>query len=206
MFVMRVAYNRLAGKYDVQIRKNLRNYDFILDNVASLLASKKNILDFGAGTGELAVLILKKNKKARLLCIDESEKMLEIAARKIAGSSRVKFLKANHVATKQKFDAIVSTFTLYLLDRKKILKEFARHMKKGSLLVLTDICCSSFVERLYSFAANIVQLVGGFPTAKFCNISDLEALLKENGFRKIKIKKLDNFLGVPVYLITALKA
>lgn len=201
-------YNALAGKYDRVIRKNFRDYESILEVIADVLNNHKRILDFGAGTGDLTVKICQKNKKAKVTAIDESQKMLQIAREKIKRNNfknRVKLIRADSIHGTKRYDAITSTFTIYLLDRKQIISDFSKSLERGGLLVLTDICVKTSWERLNANFLRAAQVLSFLPVANFWAPEKMNKLLEKNGFHKINLIKASRFWGLPVYLITAIK-
>ncbi|MBN1995277.1 MAG: class I SAM-dependent methyltransferase [Anaerolineae bacterium] len=92
-------------------------YDAVLNWVSEKSAHTCGaILDLGAGTGNLSRRL--KNFK-RLVCVDVSDNMLNIARRKLAGLNNVEYVKTDLLAyffnDPPLFDAIVSTYAIHHL-------------------------------------------------------------------------------------------
>ncbi|MBN1218705.1 MAG: class I SAM-dependent methyltransferase [Anaerolineae bacterium] len=119
-------------------------YDAVLDWVSDKSAwTYGMILDLGAGTGNLSSRL--KNFK-RLVCVDISHNMLNIARRKLADLNNVEYVKADLLAYffdhPPVFDAIVSTYAIHHLteDEKHILFEKIRQsLHPGGSAIFGDL-------------------------------------------------------------------
>jgi ubiquinone/menaquinone biosynthesis C-methylase UbiE len=207
--VVEEGYNALAKVYDRNISRSIKGYKNILEKIAIAVSGCKSILDFGTGTATLPVMICKNNEKTRILGIDSSEKMLEIAKEKIEKENlhgRIKLVLDNKIDTNEKFDAITCAFTIYLLDREKMINDFSKHLKKGGLLVLTDVCYDDIFGKFGKKFVRIAQAIKGFPRANLYSLDEVKKNLENDGFKNVKIEKVGNFFLMSVYLITAFKS
>jgi ubiquinone/menaquinone biosynthesis C-methylase UbiE len=101
----------------------------------------KIVLDAGAGTGNLAVMIAKTG--AEVVGLDSSEVGLEIFKKKLPASKAVLHdLKHPLPFSDSNFDYICSINTLFAIDsvhREKICKEFYRLLKPEGKLIMTNL-------------------------------------------------------------------
>ena len=105
------------------------------------LLSDKEILDFGGGTGLLALPLAKQAKSVTL--VDISEKMLEQARLKAEQQDikNIQFLEQNLLAKplEQEFDLIVVCRVLHHMpDLDAALSLFHQHLKEDGQLLITD--------------------------------------------------------------------
>lgn len=110
------------------------------------LKNGQHILDIGAGTGTLAILLKETNPAIYVTGIDPDERILEIAQKKAAQKNvSVKFLPvpAEKVPfPNEKFHIVVSTLIFHHLpteSKKQALKEIYRVLKNDGKLFLVDI-------------------------------------------------------------------
>ncbi|MGI0141466.1 MAG: class I SAM-dependent methyltransferase [Candidatus Micrarchaeales archaeon] len=101
------------------------------------------ILDVGTGTGNIAVMIAKRNKDYSVTGIDSNAEMLGIAKMKSKGLKNIKYLHGDVESLKLKsnsFDVVVSAFSLGVFeDLPKAIEEMHRVLKPGGKLILLDI-------------------------------------------------------------------
>jgi ubiquinone/menaquinone biosynthesis C-methylase UbiE len=109
------------------------------------------VLDAGAGTGNLAVLIAKTG--AQVVGLDSSEIGLEIFKKKLPGSRAVlQDLKHAIPFPDNSFDYICSVNTLFAIDpghRQKICREFHRLLKPGGKIIMTNLSVGYKPIRIY---------------------------------------------------------
>ncbi|MDK2857405.1 MAG: hypothetical protein PWQ29_571 [Verrucomicrobiota bacterium] len=118
--------------------------------VTRLLALRGNeqILDIGCGTGTLTRDIARAlTDKEHSLCtgLDAAEEMIEIAKRKAAPISNIRFdaaLAEQLPYRDRSFDAAVSTFFFHHIHfelKKKVLTETARVLRPGGSFIIVDV-------------------------------------------------------------------
>jgi ubiquinone/menaquinone biosynthesis C-methylase UbiE len=102
------------------------------------------VLDAGAGTGLIALMGAPRvGKTGKMVGVDASEKMLDIARHKAAQFGftqcdfRVGDIQALEVGDAQ-FNAVLSQFAIHHTDASKSLREFHRVMMPGGTLVLHE--------------------------------------------------------------------
>lgn len=118
------AFDAGASEYDAQRRWIIPEIEAFYGAAvwaAAWAGETPSILDIGAGTGLLSALLLQRYPRASLTLLDNSEKMLEIAKKRFAGRSGVRFLVADyrHEPLPRKYDLITSALSIHHLDRKE---------------------------------------------------------------------------------------
>ena len=107
------------------------------------IAPSSLVLDLCTGTGEIAVLIGQTYPGARIIAIDASERMLEIAGRRAEGLHRVRFQRADALClpfNDGRFDVTIISFGLRnLRDLEKGLLEMKRVTAPGGRIVNLDL-------------------------------------------------------------------
>ena len=102
--------------------------------------SDKEILDFGGGTGLLALPLAKQAKSVTL--VDISEKMLEQARLKAEQQAikNIQFMEQYLLENplKQEFDIIVVSRVLHHIDLDAALSLFHQHLKEDGRLLIAD--------------------------------------------------------------------
>lgn len=171
----------------------------------------KKTLDIATGTAEVAIE-LTKIEKNKVTGIDISDKMLEIAKKKIIRLKlESKVSLANEDAEKMNFtdnsfDAITIAFGVRNFeDLNKALREVFRVMKsKGVLVILeTSVPTNKFFRSLYKIFSKILLPIIGFissgdleaykylsnSTLNFPNKTSFSNILSKNGFIKVKFQQ-----------------
>jgi demethylmenaquinone methyltransferase/2-methoxy-6-polyprenyl-1,4-benzoquinol methylase len=103
------------------------------------------VLDLATGTGDLAVAIASEHLEARIWALDASERMLDLARRKIARlglDQRVGFILGDACALpfpELYFDAAATAFGLRNFeDRPRALAEIARVLRPGGTVAILE--------------------------------------------------------------------
>jgi putative AdoMet-dependent methyltransferase len=124
-----------AAGYDVDVLDESHpiraDYDAVLNWVSEKSATTHEalVLDLGCGTGNLS---LRLNHFKRLVCVDISDNMLDLARSKLASFDNVEFVKADlleYFDDAPVFDTIASTYAIHHLTEaeKSILFERIYH-------------------------------------------------------------------------------
>ena len=162
------------------------------------LKADQQWLDFGAGTGMLALPLAEQ--VAQVTALDTSEKMLEVLAEK--GRDNIETRHQDIFAgLNARFDGLVSCMALHhVADTVRLLHTFAAHLKPGGCVALVDL-----YKEDGSFhgdnAGKGVQHFGFEPV-------ELEAQLQAAGFEDICFKEIlqlqhKNGRAYPLFLALA---
>ncbi|WP_024750220.1 class I SAM-dependent methyltransferase [Crocosphaera subtropica] len=133
--------------FDRGIRQLIPHYDLMLDTlVACVSIDAHRILDLGCGTGELSLKLLKHCPNAKVMAVDYSPRMLEMAKSKLEKTEfleRIRFIQgdfgawANGDMKKEigtNFDACVSSLAIHhLTDEMKyqLLTCIGKNLRNG---------------------------------------------------------------------------
>ena len=138
---MKHDFNHKAETFDSPKNIFLANLDFQAVEKQIDLLSDKEILDFGGGTGLLALPLAEQAKSVTL--VDISEKMLEQARLKAEQQDikNIQFLEQDLLANplEQEFDCIVVCRVLHHMpDLNVALSLFHQHLKEDGQLLIAD--------------------------------------------------------------------
>ncbi len=111
------------------------------DAVARLaLRGQETVLDAGCGTGQVTETLLRRLPRGRVIALDASEAMLDVARERLGGDPRVSFVRADlhePLPLSAPVDAIVSTSTLHWVrDHDSLFVRLAAALKPGGQLVV----------------------------------------------------------------------
>jgi putative AdoMet-dependent methyltransferase len=137
-----------AAGYDADVLNEAHpiraGYDALLNWVSEKSANTNGtILDLGAGTGNLSQRL--KDFK-RLVCVDISNNMLDIAREKLAGLDNVAYVKADLLGyffgDPPVFEAIVSTYAIHHLteeEKQVLFEKIYASLRPGGIAVFGDL-------------------------------------------------------------------
>ncbi len=122
----------------------IRNeYEQALNWTAKQIKPNSTVLELGSGTGNLTV---KMKYAKKIICIDISDKMTEIAKPKIRNQKNATFVKSDILEffenNREKYDYIVSTYSIHHLteDEKKILFDYIKEsLNNNGKAIFTDL-------------------------------------------------------------------
>ena len=128
----------LASAYEKSARRVIDSYySHVAEEIAAHLPEGK-ILDLGTGPGYLPIGIARNSSKVRIIGIDLSRKLIEMARIRAAGEGlgdRIQFQRgnANRIAFEDStFDMVISTGMLHSLKNPvNVIQEMYRVLKAG---------------------------------------------------------------------------
>mgnify|MGYP001563398835 CR=1 FL=1 len=153
-------FGHLAAHYDH--RHHRYNQLTLTQALEALrLSDTARLLDVGCGTGELERLVHARYPSARLVGIDVTPQMLDVAREKFARVPEVAFVFAQAETlpfASGGFDAVVSCNMLHHVRALDVsLRECARVLRPGGQLVLIDWCRDFPHYRLMHYWLRLVK-------------------------------------------------
>lgn len=204
-------FNKIAGRYDLATALS-QGYQEDLNRSGDLLQLKGDelVVDLCCGTGKSTLAVLPKISSGKIICIDNSEGMLEVAKEKFSkeiacGKISVSLQDAMHLNfSEDSVDAIFMAYGLRNMpDYEKCVANLFRILKPGGQLVIHDYSLSDawYAKPLwwilgYGFIVPFCTLLSGSSTIytyliksvmNFLNPSEVKALLEKKGFQEVSI-------------------
>lgn len=204
-------FARIARRYDLMNRLMTAGQDRrwrrdVIQRAA--LPAKGNLLDIGAGTGDLAQEAIRQNPDCHPVAADFTVEMMRVG-RQRAALSRLGWAAADAITLpflSGIFDAVVSGFLLRnVSDVKSALLEQYRVLTSGGSIVILDTTRPSrnLLSPLINFHLHFViptlgQLVTGSreaytylpeSTESFLEAEKLAALMVQTGFREVSFQR-----------------
>jgi len=124
------------------------------------------ILELGSGTGEYTKLLSQNYPNAKIIGIDISKEMINIAKRKCAGCKNVTFKVESVYKVKEKdesFDLVCGFYTLHHLKIKSTIKEIRRVLKDGGMVYFCEPNILNPIVYLIKKIKFIKKMVGDSP-------------------------------------------
>lgn len=211
-------FDGLAPKYDklnevLSLGQHHRIKQTAIQKIGIKLGDR--ILDLCTGSGDVALWIAKHYPQSEVIGGDVSQKMLEIASRRGAGLTNLKFQTADCMALPfqaETFDVVIVSFGLRNLDDLKAgLLEMKRVAKPGAKVVNLDLgrpqgqflnaVHEIYFRRIIPFLGKHIFHRGEFNSFAylpnsgkyFPNQRELAAIFQELGFQNVK--NYDYMLG-----------
>lgn len=211
-------FDNIANSYDITNRILSCGIDVIWRNKACNLAFQNmqtkdniNIIDVACGTGDMIIKWQENANKNNINInnikgIDPSEKMLQIAQKKLSNVEFIKNEATNIPLESESADIISISYGIRnIVARQEALIEFARILKKGGILVILEFTKNqnpSLLEKCAMFyTKKILPIVGGLVSQnykaykylpdsieEFLNTQKLNEELKESGFTPLYTK------------------
>jgi tRNA (cmo5U34)-methyltransferase len=142
-------FDELADTYEVSIRKKIPQYDELQRVFFNLLPFQKDdevrVLDLGLGTGETAEAFLRRYPNAKLVGVDASNKMIQMAQSKLANFvSRIELVQSDFrmLPSLGIFDFVYSILAIHHLpaeDKKSLFKRIWSMLKPKGCFLLMDV-------------------------------------------------------------------
>ena len=212
---VRKMFNSIALRYDLMndiMTAGLHRRWKSLAVKESLGEKKGLALDLACGTGDLG-LIFARTGAEKVICIDFSEKMLDVArmkAERKAVTKRVSFGRADALdlpfpdAT---FDSVATGFSLRNIDGiAEMIREVQRVLKPGGRFAVLELAHmkSSLTGKVFNFYfKKIIPPLGGMITrdraaydylpeslSNVPGVDELKLLLANTGFSNIRLKSV----------------
>ncbi len=178
-------WDRIAERYSRRPVADEAAYRRKLEVTRGYLRPEMEVLEFGCGTGSTALVHAPHVK--RILAIDISAKMIEIARGKAAaaGIENVAFEQATiegFSAPEGRFDAVLGLSILHLLDdRAAAIAKVHRMLKPGGLVVSSTACLGDTMK-WFKLVGPLGAALGLIPKVQVFTVKDLENSLTAAGF------------------------
>ena len=162
------------------------------------LKGDETILDFGCGTGTLAIMIKGQYPLVNMTGIDVDQKILAIGEKKIK-SARLNISLAKfdgedlNFLRNQRFDKIVSTLVFHHIStrvKKKIFYQLFNLLKSGGELHIADF---GKAKNFYTKVATaLFRRVDGLENTQVNADGLLAEFIRSGGFKKVELSKYFN--------------
>mgnify|MGYP002623884621 FL=1 len=199
-------FNLVAKAYDENRRKFIPCFDDYYSSSTDFIAKTldfepKRIFDLGSGTGLLPSFWFRHFPKAEYVFCDIAEEMLELAKKRFAGLSNVRYevLDYSKNLPSGKADLIISALSIHHLEheaKKSLFKNIRASLSESGLFVNYDQFCSEkpeMNEKIERYWINQIKSSGISQTEydrwlerkkldRECSVSQEIGWLKEAGF------------------------
>jgi len=196
MNVSQLFWDRIAKNFDGQEEGIAQARSKTVERTKKYLRSSDAFLDYGCGTGALAVELAGSAKVVQ--GIDISSKMIAMAKRKAAERNieNIDFRQSalfDQRLEKESFDVVLASGILHLIkDPQKAVQRIYELLKPGGWFVSSTPCMGEN-ETVATAINRIVFLpgkIGIFPQFRFFKIDDLERSIAKGGFEIVERESL----------------
>ena len=134
------SFNKKASSYDQYSLIQKEVAQRLYDRLSSIKIKPMSILDIGCGTGHLSDMLFRLYPDANITCLDISFNMLEESYKKNGNLSCILSDAENMPFKNNKFDLIISSFTLHWCDEiEKIFFDTHRFLKDKGLFLFATV-------------------------------------------------------------------
>jgi len=179
-------FSRYAATYD--------QYAFIQKQTAKELLEKmgegnfKQILEIGSGTGNYSLLLRERFRQARIVSVDISQRMNEVAAEKLKDKN-IELITADAESfdPKEKFDLITSNASFqWFTDIAQALASYRGLLKKDGVIAFSIFGPHTLWE--LNSALKALFKDSNSTTEKFTSKEDITGILEQH-FQGVRIKE-----------------
>jgi SAM-dependent methyltransferase len=146
-------FDRIALLEQVKWDHNSHHHRFLLKQLPSYC---ENVLEIGCGTGAFSRLLAERSN--RVVAIDLSPKMIEVAKQQSEHYSNIDFHTTDIMKWEfpvEQFDAIASIATVHHLPLENLLPSLKVALKSGGKLVMLDLLEHESVEEILIAAISV---------------------------------------------------
>jgi len=188
----KIFFDDEKNQYNIKLLTKSKYHTFLeLKNIFERLTDinkKESIIDFGSGTGRVAIFLLQKG--FRIYAVDISRKSLN-NLRKISSSLKLKQLKTfSSIPKNRKFKAIVGADILHHVDINIYLPKFFDSLSENGKLVFSEPGAFNLSWYLYLSIFHDWNVEKGLVQCSYFNLINK---LEKNGFKNTKITGLGLF-------------
>jgi trans-aconitate 2-methyltransferase len=176
------AYDRLADPQEEWGREVLARLE---------LAGDETVLDGGCGSGRVTRLLLERLPRGRVIGVDASRSMIEVAREAFAGDDRVELLVGDLIDLElpEAVDAVFSNATFHwILDHNRLFARLHATLRPGGVIEAQCGGEGNVAEWIRAIEAAqgderfVAYLRGMADTYNFASVGDTEARLRRAGF------------------------
>lgn len=177
-------WDRMAKGYAKSAIADMAGYERTLERTREYLKSTDVVLEFGCGTGTTAIRLAPHVQ--RYVATDISENMVAIGRQKAADAGVAVTFEAATVAgtggADASFDTALGFNILHLIDdRAAALRNVARLLKPGGLLITKTVCLKA-MNPLLRVAVPLMRTVGLAPSVAILGPDDVARETEAAGF------------------------
>ena len=179
-------YARLAPIYDRRWAFYIHQSIAATLNCLNLEAPHR-ILDLGCGTGKLLDSLSSLFPDAKLVGLDFSQEMLNIAKERLSDGVELHFGSDNNLPfPDQSFDLVISTSAFhYFPNPVMAIREATRVLKTGGNLVISDWCSDYWTCRMLDLWLRLSNRAH----IHTYSVKEFEQLLKNQGLSQVTVEK-----------------
>lgn len=182
-------FDKEKNQYNIKLLENPKYHTFLeLENILKRISDidkNKSIVDFGSGTGRVAISLL--NKGYKIIAVDISKKSLD-NLKKVSLSLRLRKLQTTSVIPKvKKYDAIVGADILHHINIDDYLPRFFDSLSKNGRIVFSEPGAFNLSWYPYLLIFSSWRIEKGLLQ---CTYFNLKNKLKKYGYKNIKITGL----------------
>ena len=184
---MKTFWDFCAPFYDLAEKANGPAYAEMLATVNRIIPQGATVLEMAAGTGAISIAVA--NKASRVLCTDISEKMLNVARKKITKRSIKNIAVENQSiyeipAQDNSFDIVIAGQVLHLIDEPKRAVAELRRVAKS--MVIMPMSLTKNLRGTAKLGIDFYRVFGFSPKVEF-TASDYKNFLPTVGFENCEL-------------------
>ncbi len=200
-------WDKRATEYKKDEKNWEETYNKALENTKKHLKDSDIVMDYGCGSGILALRLARFVKEIHAL--DISSKMIESGEQRAKGNKieNISFAQTTIFDERYKnesYDVILAFNILHLLeDSQKAVQRINELLKSGGLFI-SETACLGEAKPFLSFIMSVIIKLRILPSVNKLKFSEIEDLITKEGFQIIETEILGD--GVSTYFVVAKKS
>ncbi|MCE7748407.1 MAG: class I SAM-dependent methyltransferase [Candidatus Heimdallarchaeota archaeon] len=199
-------WDKRATEYNKDEKNWEETFNKALENTKKHLKENDIVMDYGCGSGILAIRLAKFVKEIHAL--DISSKMIESGKQRARGNKieNISFAQTTIFDEKYKresFDVVLAFNILHLLeDSPKAVQRINELLKSGGLFI-SETASLGEAKSFLNFIISIIIKMRILPKVNKLKFADLENMIAQHGFQIIETEVLGE--GISTYFVVAKK-